>query len=140
MPYDLGDFGDEEVGPQVQSSRQDDILHTRVLCKPKPWSGDRQDWKRFAFQLSAYMQALIPELFRIMRIPVNVANPLAQLNMMPEQNVSNMEGQALQEIMNCLDRHSRGASRRVTEKNQPNALGHQWAMRMMIARPMLTGN
>lgn len=112
-----------------QSSRQNDIVDTRILSKPKPWTGDRQDWKRFAFQLSAYMQALSPELPGMMKVAEKVGTQLEHVNMTADKVHLDMkfhtilcmlvEGQALQDIMNCPDGHGLEAWRCFTDRQEP---------------------
>eukprot|EP00975_Prorocentrum_lima_P010666 2265862-Prorocentrum_lima.AAC.1 len=53
-----------------------DILDTRILVKPKPWDGDRQDWRRFSFQLYAYIHALSTRLGQVMRRAAELEAPI----------------------------------------------------------------
>ena len=44
-----------------------DIIDTKILTKPKPWKGDRADWKRFSFVMYGYMGVISPKLNAMMK-------------------------------------------------------------------------
>ena len=53
-----------------------DIIDTRILSKPKPWKGDRADWKRFSFVMHGYMGVISPKLNAMMKRLENIDSPI----------------------------------------------------------------
>ena len=45
-----------------------EILDTRILTKPRVFAGEKTDWKRFEFQLKAYLQVLSPKIVGLMNL------------------------------------------------------------------------
>ena len=124
-----------------------DILDTRILTKPKPWNGDKADYRRFSFQLYSYTQALSPKLMEVMKRAAELEAPIDQSSYEPADRALDaklhtilsmlVEGAALEELMNVPEGCGLEAWRRYARTNQPKTVGHQRAQLIAILSPNL---
>ena len=57
------------------------VIDTRLLGKPRSYSGNRQDFQTFKYSLMNYLGALSPELAEATRLAGSATSPLIVLSL-----------------------------------------------------------
>merc|ERR1712194_179285 len=122
-----------------------EILDTRILTKPRVFAGEKTDWKRFEFQLKAYLQVLSPKVVGLMNLVESENRPISQSADVEVQSedlrlhaIMSMllGGGALEELMNCQEGRGLNCWLRLCQIHKPMSAGHQRAQLSKLLSPV----
>eukprot|EP00971_Amphidinium_carterae_P348914 6490741-Amphidinium_carterae.1 len=125
------------------------LFDTRILSKPRAWKGEQQDWRRFKFQLTSYVQAVTPELARKMEQAETLDDVITRDRLGAEDIPLDMhlhtllavllEERALDRLMAFPGGHGFEAWRTFCRENEPKTVGHLRSRFVALLVPEIAG-